>query len=164
MSHDKRVWGSAPTPGECGTEAGCHRSGCLPSARQSGLCCRARVMTGTRTAREQGSSWPSFSRIHNSLGRLGRIAFIYTLQFTRSGSRFKTITKRQERETDRQRSYNAQLDRTGLPPAGYETALRTVFAIALNTKACPTGARYGLRWGARHLSSNGRAVSPLQVH
>ena len=65
------------------------------------------------------------------------------LLYTWRGSRFKKITKRQERETDRQRSYNAQLDRTGLPPAGYETALRTVFAIALNTKARPTGARYG---------------------
>ena len=98
-------------------------------------------MTGTRTAREQGSSWPSFSRIHNSLGRLGRIAFIY--YYTGGSVRFKKITKKQERETDRQRSYNAQLDRAGLPPAGYETALRTVFAIALNTKARPTGARYG---------------------
>jgi hypothetical protein len=104
-------------------------------------------MAGTRTAREQGLSWPSFSRIHNSLGRLGRIAIYYTLGRLGSGFARKKFTKKQERETDRQRSYNAQLDRTGLPPAeppaGYETALRTVFAIALNTKARPTGARYG---------------------
>ena len=70
-----------------------HRSGCLPSARQSGLCCRARVMTGTRTAREQGLSWPSFSRIHNSLGRLGRIAIYYTLGRLGSGFASKKLRR-----------------------------------------------------------------------
>ena len=54
-------------------------------------------MTGTRTAREQGSSWPSFSRIHNSLGRLGAVLRFYYARHVRVRIQ-KNVTKKQEYE------------------------------------------------------------------